>query len=442
MNVLIIDDEVEILEIIDFLVLDQFPSDVKTFTAESTDKAIEILRTTSIDLCICDHNMSKDKGSIVLKFIIENKLESKFVLCSTVLPEDVADLYPNEHIFFNIIKPEIFGGIEKLATLVSSLPKEDNTHLPTYIPISVDFLYGLEKTPADIYIKMSDDKYLKCLNSNEAFSLEEKEKYQKKSINLLYCSKQDDHDNTQKIIKIAVEKIMSKLDLPLGERMEMVHSQLVDLIKFSGMTPELSLIVKDNIAQTTNFIMKNCLLHNFWIKLNLKGEYPSKLYVLHTMLASVVLKKLTWNTETTLFKLTMAAFFQDITLDSLPLIKLYDYTDFKEQETQFTRKESVSYLDHPFKANEILASIKNLPPDIDKIILDHHELPDGSGFPRKLTANKIGPLSCTFILTGLLTRYILNKGSSFELVGFIKMAEERGYNKGNFKPIFEIIKNL
>jgi hypothetical protein len=123
-------------------------------------------------------------------------------------------------------------------------------------------------------------------------------------------------------------------------------------------------------------------------------------------------------------------------------MKLYDYSDFLVQENDFKEYKIFNYLQHPLKAKEIVNTLKNIAPDIDKIILEHHEMPNGSGFPRKIGATKISPLSCTFILSGILARYILEEGAHFSLEKFIEVFEHRGYNRGNFKPTFDIIKNM
>jgi hypothetical protein len=324
---------------------------------------------------------------------------------------------------------------------------QDSTNTPqsiieTYIPISLNFLYLLQKTPAEIYIKLAENKFLKCLNNDVAFTNEEKIKYHNKSISHLYYKKHHNTVTSDSLIGKSIRTIMQRQDLTLGERTSIIHSQLTEMIKFTGITPELSLVVKENIQQTTKLISENDVLHGFWKDLNLFGEFPSKLYTLHALLASVLIKKLQWNTETTLFKLTLAAFFQDITLEDMELMKLYDYSDFARQEANFKEHKIFNYLQHPLKSKDIISHLKNIAPDIDKIILEHHEMPDGSGFPRKIGATKIGPLSCTFILSGILARYILEEGAHFSLDKFIEIFERRGYNRGNFKPTFEAIKNL
>jgi HD-GYP domain-containing protein (c-di-GMP phosphodiesterase class II) len=230
--------------------------------------------------------------------------------------------------------------------------------------------------------------------------------------------------------------------MPLDEKMAITHTQLCDMIQFAGMTEELATITKSNIQQSVELIMKNNLLGDFWKDISLKGEYPAKLYTLHSMLASVIAKKLEWSSESTLFKLTLAAFLQDITLKSIKLMEIYDHHHFLKIEDTLKSDEIKNFLEHPLKAKDHINSFKEIPPDVDKIILEQHEMPDGTGFPRKLNANQLGPLSCLFILSGLLARSILNEKENFQISNFIKKFEELGYNKGNFKDSFNIIKKM
>ncbi|MDD4976047.1 MAG: hypothetical protein PHY93_16955, partial [Bacteriovorax sp.] len=83
-----------------------------------------------------------------------------------------------------------------------------------------------------------------------------------------------------------------------------------------------------------------------------------------------------------------------------------------------------------------------IPPDIDRILLEQHEMPDGNGFPRKLNANQLGPLSCVFILTGILARHVLKEKNSFDVSAFCTLLEEQGYSRGNFKEAFDVIRSM
>lgn len=444
MKVLIVDDENDVAEILEYLIQDHFPGVTKTIIANSGNEAIKILSADhSIDLCICDHNMPNGMGSDVLKFLISENLKTKFVLCSTVIPRDKPFEYPAEHVFSNIQKPDIGSGVEKVFKLIDKNPQGELSILADeFVPISVHVLELLGKTPADIYLRMSDNKFIKCINASEEFSKIDRDKFIAKPMEMLFVKKGDSRPTVNQIILETIQNFMDRRSLPLSEKMSIAHSQLVELIKFTGISPELAEASKKNIQQSVALIMKSPLLSDFWKGMNLLGEYPSRLYTLHSMLASVVVKKIQWNSEATMFKLTLSAFLQDISLDSIPLMEICDYREFLEKEEKFTRKEVAKFNEHPLKATLLIASFKEIPPDIDRILLEQHEMPDGSGFPRKLNANQLGPLTCAFIITGIFARHILRDGHQFNLENFIAYLEVRGYSRGNFKETFEAIKNL
>ncbi|MBC7538546.1 MAG: response regulator [Bacteriovorax sp.] len=444
MKVLIVDDEINITEVIEFIIQEKWPTSVTTLKASSVVEAINLLKMNEIHLCISDHNMPGECGDKIFNFIIDKKLETKFVLCSTLSPKDMPEVYPYQKIFFNIQKPDIFLGIEKLSTLVSNHEFSKNFKSSSgikYIPLTINLLGLLEKTPADIYIKLTDHKYVKCINKDVLLTDEDLKKYEDKSVANLYILNSGDH-SFESILLPVISKIMFQNDISLSDKISITHSQLSELVKFAGVTPELAIAIKENIEQSVSLIAKIDLLNDFWKKLNLKGEYPSQLYTLHSMLGLAILKKLEWSSEATMFKLSLASFLQDITLNSISLMKIFDYNEFLKLKSTFSDIEIENYLSHPIRAKNLVSSFKEIPPDIDRILLEQHELPDGTGFPRKRNSNQIGPMSCLFILTGILARYILEEGNDFQLSGFLDLMELQGYSKGNFKLVFNALKGL
>lgn len=167
------------------------------------------------------------------------------------------------------------------------------------------------------------------------------------------------------------------------------------------------------------------------------GEYPSKLFVLQSTLCGILARKMSWTTESTLQKVVTATFFQDLNLESLPLIKLIDYDEFLSNKDMYSQKECESFLAHPIKAKEMISKIKGLSSDIDRILLEQHESPNGQGFPRKLNAQQISPLSAMLNLTGVLSKTILNsKKEDINFDEFFGRLTEKGYSKGHYKEIF------
>jgi CheY-like chemotaxis protein len=441
-RVLLVDDEVDLVEIMEFLVQSVFPSVSFVQKAFSGNEAIAYLKKESFDICICDHNMPNGMGNEVLKYIVESSLKTKFVLCSTVTPAEKPQDYPIAQIFSNIQKPEISAGLEKIKNLLSEEMSAKNLKVHEFYPISISLLELMGTNPADIYIKISDSHFVKVLKCNESFTSVDKIKFSSKPVQILYIKKGENKANVDAKIEEALKKLFEHKEIPLTDKLSISHSQLVGMIKFTGISPELAELTKNNILQSAEYIKRVPAVADFWKGLTLMGDYPSRLYTLHSMLASIVLKKTVWNSESLMFKLTLSAFLQDITLDSIALMELFDYQEFLVNESRFSRAEVKRYLEHSQRAVELLTAFKDLPADIMKIVLEQHEMPNGDGFPKKLNSIQINPLSCLFILTGIMARFVLRDGDEFDLREFVSVMDSKGYGKGNFKEPFEAIKKL
>ena len=91
------------------------------------------------------------------------------------------------------------------------------------------------------------------------------------------------------------------------------------------------------------------------------------------------------------------------------------------------------------KPSEYAKQFREIPPDVDQIIVEHHERPDGTGFPRGLFHSKVSPLSALFIIAHDILHYLqINQN-----VGMKEFIEARAevYSQGSFKNIFKSIEH-
>lgn len=445
MKILIIDDESDIVEIVTFFVEEKFPNDVNIQTASGGFEGIEKLKNGDIDLCICDHNMPQGRGSDVFRFIVDQKLKTKFVLCSSSLPSDLIKEYGENAIYDNIVKPDIEIGVDRLSKniLKKSTPNEAVcTEQSEYIPLMVNLLFIIGKLPCDLYVYLSDKKYLKCLNKDETFNQSDRDKYLSKNITKLFAKRGESETDLLKLVNNTLTKSLDTKDKSKDVRMVDVHSQLNELLKTLGISEELIELSKELINHTVLSLLKNKEVSAHWEKIDLYGEYPFKLFTLQSILCGIAVKKVNWGHEASLEKLVMVSFYQDLTLDSIKLMMIIDHVEFLSIKDSFTSKEIKNYKDHPLRAIELMSKIKNLPNDIDKIVLEQHEMPNGEGFPRGLLYPKIGSLSAIFILSGILAKHILRDEDKLNSQDLFNSLEAKGYNKGKFKDIFDAYKLL
>jgi response regulator RpfG family c-di-GMP phosphodiesterase len=82
-----------------------------------------------------------------------------------------------------------------------------------------------------------------------------------------------------------------------------------------------------------------------------------------------------------------------------------------------------------------------VPSDVEQIVAQHHERPDGTGFPRGLNSKFITPLSALFIIAQDMIEYSQTfKNKEVDLTSFYD-AREVYFNSGVFKKILHALKN-
>lgn len=280
------------------------------------------------------------------------------------------------------------------------------------------------------------DKYVKVINEYEILTEAELNKYSNKELTLLYVQKNTIHFDQDFFNKVIV-KIFNNDTISFSDKIMTSHEQVSQLLKNIGVTEDLANLTKESVELTTKLLEKNDKLSNYFQKLNNMGEYPSKLYTLQTMIGSSLLRKMTWTSQQTMYKLTLASFLQAIYLDNVDLIVVKNYKDLLSKH--FSQRDIEFFKEHPIKTKNILLNFKDIPPDIDKLILEQYEAPTGDGFPKKIGATSISPLSAIFILAGIISKYILDNPKEFAYERMMNELDNQGYSKGNFKEIYKKI---
>src|SRR5207244_821722 len=82
-----------------------------------------------------------------------------------------------------------------------------------------------------------------------------------------------------------------------------------------------------------------------------------------------------WSSETTFYKLSLASFLHDITLQNHELAGIQSLKELETRKEEFKPAELQAYKNHPHAASEMAKQFSEVPPDVDTIIMQHHEQP-------------------------------------------------------------------
>jgi response regulator RpfG family c-di-GMP phosphodiesterase len=139
---------------------------------------------------------------------------------------------------------------------------------------------------------------------------------------------------------------------------------------------------------------------------------------------------MTWDSQNTHYKLALAGMLHDVALPNP------DWALFETEGdlSGLSASELEEYRRHPLLAGEMASQLADFPGDVDYIIAQHHELPDGSGFPRGLNHTKISPLSSLFIVSHDICHRLYAEGEKFDFARFLDDFDRR-YPLGYFRRI-------
>jgi response regulator RpfG family c-di-GMP phosphodiesterase len=391
MKVLIIDDDSDIRDIIEFTFSCEVEADF--VHANSGNEAIKIIKNSKdLDLIICDYNMPDGNGGDVYSFLIENNIEIPYAFCSSESSKDHKAFDNQKLLLGDITKPYIFEGIQKIIDNYNHGDfKKEKIHKnkSDYICVHLDILLKAKSLPCDIYLELNNQKIIKILNENDSFTSEEYEKYKDKGLSSLLILR----EKAVVLINYLVHRIEAILiddSRKSEDKILDVHSVIMSTVAHLGLSEK----VVRAAAASVEFALKAFEQSPQFkaLESHIFGN-PKHYLTTHSIalafISVAILKNTSWDTPDTRNKLVLAAFLHDATIrDPMLSESLFD-----EDPKLLTVKE------HPIEVQEILKKLKNIPPDLDRILLEHHERPQGTGFPKGLTGSQLHPLSSIFIFS-------------------------------------------
>lgn len=434
--ILVVDDEKDICDIYEMMLSRAFPLDI--LSAENGQKALEIIKEKGKpQIIISDLNMPNGDGFFLYQSLKENDINVPFVICSTEPGSALKKRFPDIYGF--IEKPKI---IQPVLDIVESLVSHSEVP-PQYVPIRISLLLRWGSGGADLYMKLSDSKYVKIINADEAFIPSDADRFFAKGIQHLYVTKESSDvlvDFFQKNLSMVLESEAipaSEIAVLSLESLESVER----IAKFLGWTPGVLQAAKKAVTLAVKVVSTQ---PNITKLIKQKLRDPSSQFSSHITLQSLLscgfCHQLGWTSESAQMKLGLAALMHDITVDEDAYNDIHLWNEAAVDSQQKTT-EVTKYRNHPTDAANLLLQIPNLPADVDQIILQHHEMKDGNGFPRGLISSRISPMASLFIIVEDLINFIGENNNIEEQIElFIKYREKR-YNSGNFKKVFEVIRD-
>jgi response regulator RpfG family c-di-GMP phosphodiesterase len=442
LKVLYVEDNEEIQEIYGTLIKNTFQCEVILSSAE--DEAIgHIEKDPEIKVVITDIYLESGNGINIYKYLESKLLLGKitFVFLSGYPKEDALAGIPNfeqaseMNVFLE--KPVKKATFNELLRYIPVQAKKDET-FQDYFPVSLNMLRFLNVLPVNLFVCLSGSNFVKIFNEGDTLKKSRNE-YRLEKYEGKLCIQKEDFDKFSEYFLKVAEKIFEAAKRKkttkgmLADEMD-IHSILHRKILHSGISPQLAETCKSFAIHSIDEIKKVESLKMLLDKLINKGPFLFEHSMLTLYFTSIMLNELKWVSNTSQFKLAIVCLFHDI---SLPDDEDYSELEILNLKPNIIKSKYPKYFSHPVNSAIILDQIKGLPADTTAIVLQHHELPDGSGFPYGLNGNEIFPLSCLFNACHHLVAHLFMKNFAPGAVKEALQALRPVYSVGHSKKVIE-----
>ncbi len=475
MRILIVDDEGTMRDIISLILRKNY--DLEVVEADSFFSAIKILQDDhNFDGIISDYNMPGQTGGELYHYLQRNLLKIPFILCSSDKPEQHMELH-QANLAGAIQKPNIK---EPLTRIIDGLVllKDIRTSRPlNYCPVKISTLLRLGQMPCDIHIKLSESKFIKILKKDAQFTEEFFTRYKSKGTEFLFINSNNleilletlvqaqlsirDLDRAQNLSEQILNILDAITDTSLKEELtqlnqvfkqiekdsssymeilkvsEKTHQTIQKSIKKLGITGEVQDLIKSSVKLSMDTIQKLPELEELFARLKNNPEnYISTHSTLLGHVACSIANRLGWSSELTLYKLSLAAFLHDITIEHQEHAKIVSRKDLNVLRGTVSDEVYLEIATHPEECASLVRKLRQIPPDVDQIILEHHEWPEAEGFPYSKVAHEISPLSSVFIFAHAMVDYMIDHPHDSHNFDNFYRSEAKHFRRGLFKKIF------
>ena len=289
---------------------------------------------------------------------------------------------------------ELLEGHQSLGDLLASVPKKEGVSEEqevaltdeNFSKIKIDEFYSSQAVLFDIYIKLSDNKYLKILHAGDAFSKDRIDKYKnEKKIETLYFHNSDRRKFIQ-YNNFLTRKLIDNRNVPAFNKVNIlknVSEKFIEEAFTVGVKPQV--IEQGREVCETVFKLIEAQTDLYQVLKSFQNFDPSAYAhsFLVTLYSTAIIKQFDWQSKTTIETTAMACMFHDIGMIQLPqeLCKI--------RPKDMTPEQLELYKTHPELGMQIIESSRAINNSVKQIILQHHEAYDGTGFPFQKKGQKI-----------------------------------------------------
>lgn len=254
-----------------------------------------------------------------------------------------------------------------------------------YIEISLSLLRRFTKSLRfDIYVRRTEDQYTKIFKAGDSIDWQRVKLYTDKGIKVFYC-----HFSDYEVYGLYVERASYELGssspLSQGEALEYMK----EIVQLTYQEIVVKLAPNERVIEAASQMVTSCIESlnkdpkTLVRLLNLMSNQPYlvKHSVAVSMFSVMLAKQSGMESDSNLKIISLGGLLHDVGEGQL---------DFNPEETEILSPEQRKEMwRHPELGRQLLDGIKNIRSEVLQIIAQHHEQPNGHGYPNGLRGPEI-----------------------------------------------------
>lgn len=284
-----------------------------------------------------------------------------------------------------------------------------------FLAVPMSSLIHRKASISDLFIRLPSNRMIKIAHKGGPIDHDRLSRLSdKKNVTHFYVQKQDFGLVVGELVRGAVTlNDMSKIpaDIRIAKFFDVAETVYSELLRLPvtdeslGRAVRLSQEISDGMRERPDFVKLIKSVVGM-------GDHFSRHSLGTVVMSNLVAVQLEWKSQKLLSPITNGAFFHDLGLKEIP-----EELRFKTR-IEMNKDEALIWEEHPAIGASLLSTQNFITPDVLRIVQEHHEIPNGTGFPGKLRLDRIFPMAKVVSLGNMLAHDIfdpLEQGKPFVL---------------------------
>jgi HD-GYP domain-containing protein (c-di-GMP phosphodiesterase class II) len=245
-----------------------------------------------------------------------------------------------------------------------------------FVAAELKNINGAAKSLFDLYVKLSNGKFVKVLNEGESLSKDRIESYKAKGVTDLFIPKTS-QEQFMAFCDSLTASLVNDASVSLEVKTSQVFNQGASVTSFlqnSGFS-EKSLESARQYVENTTSVVQQMGANNDMVKAILSDALAMEHGVAIATLASLLIKHIGGSNAALFSAVGITCFLHDASLlgcsDAIR----------QEDESKMTEEEKKIFYAHPLDSSKLAKKVKGAPPAVEQAILEHHLRLNKKGFP-------------------------------------------------------------